>query len=176
MSINNNTVQNSVLGGTTSTTNGLTAISNTSLVGTVNMTGNNVINDAITAPTATTGSLVGVTNSAAAGTVNLNTNIIRSLSTTATTGQVQGIANSGAVTTAININNNQLGNATSGFYSSAAANTGALFGIVNAAGNAAALLTMTGNDIRGITYTGAASAAQNYYNNQVFTGSEQYQQ
>ena len=171
MSMNNNTVQNSVLGGTTSTTNGLTAITNFSLPGTMNMTGNNVINNAITATTATSGALVGISNSGAAGTVNLNSNIVRGFSSTATTGQVQGISNSGLVTTAININNNQLGNGAGGFYSSAAANTGALFGMVNAAGNAAALLTMTGNDIRGIVYTGAASAAQNYYNNQVFTGS-----
>lgn len=171
MSVNSNTVQNCVLGGATSTTNGLTAISNTSLAGTVNMTGNNVINNAITATTATSGALVGVVNSAAAGTVNLTSNVVRNLSSTATTGQVQGIANSGAVTTAINITNNQLGNATGGFYSSASANTGALFGAVNSNGASGALLTMTGNDIRGITYTGAASASQNYYNNQVYTGS-----
>jgi hypothetical protein len=171
MSMNNNTVQNCVLGGAVSTTNGITGITNLSLPGIMNMTGNTVLNNAITATSATSGILIGLSNTAAAGTVNLNNNVVRSMSSTAASGQMQGIANSGAVTTAININNNQLGNASSGYFSSSVASSGALFGVVNAGGNAAALLTMTGNDIRGVTYTGAASASQNFYNNQVFTGS-----
>ncbi|MET0753838.1 MAG: hypothetical protein ABWZ66_10715 [Pyrinomonadaceae bacterium] len=171
MSMNNNTVQNCVLGGSTSTTNGITGITNLSLPGTMNMTGNSIINNAITATTATTGINAGITNGGAAGTVNINNNVVRNLASTSASGQVQGIANSGAVTTAININNNQFGNASGGFFSTGTATSGALFGAVNSAGAAAALLTMTGNDIRGITYSGAATAAQNYYNNQVYTGS-----
>ncbi len=173
MSVNNNVVQNSVLGGATATSAGLTAITNLSAPGTMNMTGNTVVNNAITATSSTTGTLVGISNSGAAGTLNITNNVVRSMSSRAsTTGQMQGIANSGAVVTAINLNNNQLGNATSGYFSSPIASAGPLFGIVNAGGaNATAVLSIQNNDIRGITYSITASSSQLYYNNQVFTGS-----
>ena len=70
----------------------------------------------VSTTTATTGSLVGINNSATGATLNINTNIIRNLiSSVSHTGAVSsflGIFNSGAVTTTINITNNQLGTAT----------------------------------------------------------------
>jgi hypothetical protein len=45
----------------------------------------------------------------AVGTANINSNVIRSHSRTTTTGTFIGISSTGAVTTALNINNNQLG-------------------------------------------------------------------
>ncbi|HEY0544516.1 MAG TPA: VCBS repeat-containing protein [Pyrinomonadaceae bacterium] len=172
MSMNNNTVQNSVLGGTTATTAGLTAITNLSLPGTMNMNGNSVINNAITATTATTAINAGITNSGAAGTVNMNSNVVRSLASTAASGQVQGIVNSGAVVTALNINNNQLGNATSGFFTTSTATSGTLFGVVTSGGASTCALSIQTNDIRGITYNVAASAANSYFQNSAATLSQ----
>jgi hypothetical protein len=162
MSMNNNTVQNCVLGGSTSTTNGITAITNFSVPGTMNITGNSVINNAITATTATSGTNLGISNSGAAGTVNLNNNIVRSLASTSASGQIQGIVNSGAVVTALNINSNQLGNATSGFFSTSTATSGALFGISNSGGTATCATSIQSNDIRGIVYNVAGSGANTY--------------
>jgi hypothetical protein len=165
MSMNNNTVQNCVLGGSTSTTNGITGITNLSLPGTMNITGNTILNNAITASTATSGSNVGISNTGAAGSLNLNTNIVRSLASTATSGQIVGITNSGAVVTALNINNNQFGNATSGFFSTSTATSGTLFGVSNSGSAATCAISITGNDIRGITYNITASAANTYFTN-----------
>lgn len=162
MSMNNNTVQNCVLGGSTSTTNGVTAITNLSLPGTLNMNNNNVLNNSITATTATSGVVAGVTSSGAAGTVNMNNNIIRGFASTATSGQVQGVISSGAVVTALNIKDNQLGNASGGFFTTSTATSGSLFTINVSSITAAAAMTITGNDIRGITYNTAASAAHTY--------------
>jgi hypothetical protein len=165
INMNNNTVQNCVLGGNTSTTNGITAITNLSLPGIMNMTGNSVINNAITATTATSGINAGISNSGAAGTVNINSNIIRSFASTSTSGQIQAISNTGAVVTALNINNNQLGNTTSGLFSTSTATSGTLFGIVTSGGASTCALSIQSNDIRGITYNVAASAAQAYIQN-----------
>ncbi len=172
VNINNNIVQNCVLGGSTSTTNGITAITNLSLPGTLNMTGNSVIGNAITATTATTGVNAGIANSGAAGTVNMNNNIVRSLASTATSGQIQGVVNSGAAVTAVNINGNALGNATSGYFTTSTATSGTLFGISNSGSAATCALSIQNNDIRGITYNVAASATQTYIVNAAVTLSQ----
>lgn len=162
MSMNNNTVQNCVLGGSTSTTNGITGITNLSIPGTLNISNNNVVNNIITATTATTGQLNGISNSGASGTVNMNNNIIRNFASTATSGQIAGIINSGAVVTALNINNNQLGNATGGFFSTSIITSGNVFGISSSAGASTCVLSITGNDIRGISHTSLATGGQTY--------------
>src|SRR6185295_12563180 len=69
MSINNNVVQNCVLGGAISTTNSLTGITNLSLPGTLNITGNSILAHAITSTAATSGILNAISNAGAAGTV-----------------------------------------------------------------------------------------------------------
>ena len=164
VNMNNNTVQNCILGGATSTSNGLTCITNFSLPGTLSLSNNNVINNAITATSATSGTIAGITNSGACGTLNINSNIVRNLASTSTSGQVQGIINSGAVVTTINMNSNQLGNAIGGFYTGSAVSSGTLFGISTSAGAATCALSITGNDIRGITYSNATvSTAANTY-------------
>jgi hypothetical protein len=165
MSMNNNTVQNCVLGGSTSTTNALQCITNLSLPGTMNITGNSIINNAITSTAATSGLINGISNSGACGTLNITNNIIRSHASTATSGQPQGITNSGAVVTAVNITGNALGNATSGFFSTSTVTSGGLFGISNSGGASTCALTISRNDIRGITYNSAVSAAQTYITN-----------
>ncbi|HSS20326.1 MAG TPA: Calx-beta domain-containing protein [Pyrinomonadaceae bacterium] len=172
MSINNNTVQNCVLGGSTSTTNGITAITNLSVPGTLNMTGNTVLNNAITATTATTGIMGGITNSGAAGTANITGNVIRGLASTSTSGQVQPLVNSGVVVTALNLNNNQLGNASGGLFSTSTATSGTLFGIVTSGGAATCALSIQNNDIRGITYNVSATAVNVYFQNSAATLSQ----
>ncbi|MDQ3022343.1 MAG: hypothetical protein M3R36_17500 [Bacteroidota bacterium] len=172
MSMNNNTVKNCVLGGSISTTNGLTAITNLSLPGTMNMTGDTIINNSITATTATSGTLLGMSSSGAAGTVNMNNNVIRNMSSSATTGQMQGIANTGAVVTALNMNNNQLGNTSGGYFSSSVASSGTLFGIVTSGGASTCALSIQNNDIRGITYNVAATSSNSYFQNSAATLSQ----
>jgi hypothetical protein len=159
--INNNTVQNCVLGGSTSTTNGISCISNSSAPGTLNITGNNIVNNSISATSTTSGLLVGLSNSGDVKTVNITGNTIRSMSSTAASGQMQGIINSGVVATAININNNFLGNASSGFFSSSVASSGALYGITSTGGANTCALSIQNNDIRGINY--AVGATSNIY-------------
>jgi hypothetical protein len=162
ISINNNIVQNCVNGGSNITSGGFTGITNLSLPGTMNMNGNSVINNAITGATATSGSLTAISNTGAAGTLNINNNIVRSLASSTASGQIAGIVNSGAVVTALNINNNALGNSTSGFFTTSTATSGSLFGISTSAGASTCLTTIQSNDIRGITYNLTASAANAY--------------
>lgn len=158
VNINNNTVQNCVLGGSTSTTNGISCISNSSALGTLNITGNNIVNNSISATSTTSGLLVGLSNSGDVKTVNITGNTIRSMSSTAASGQMQGIINSGVVATAININNNFLGNASSGFFSSSVASSGALYGITSTGGANTCALSIQNNDIRGINYSVGATS------------------
>ncbi len=165
MSINNNTIQSCVLGGGTTTTSGITGIANFSAAGTININNNSLISNSITATTATSGSITGISNSAAAGTVNINDNILRGFASTATSGQIAGIVNSGAVVTALNINNNQLGNASSGFFSTSTATSGGLFGILSSAGATTCNTIIQSNDIRGITYNTLATATNAYIGN-----------
>ena len=78
--------------------------------GTLNITGNNIISATNTG----TGVFTMITNSAAAVTLNINSNIIISHTEAVATGAFTAISNTGAVITAININNNQLGNTSGG--------------------------------------------------------------
>ncbi len=174
MSLSNNTVQNCVVGGSTSTTNGVSCITNLSLPGTMNMTGNSVLNNAITASTATSGIINGIATSGACGTLNITNNVIRGHASTSTSGQPQGITNSGAVVTAININNNQLGNASGGFFTSAVVTSGPLFGISTSGGASTCALSIQNNDLRGISYMNvtAVSAPQTYIQNSATTLSQ----
>ena len=172
VNMNNNTVTGCRVGGTTSTTNGITGITNLSLPGTINITGNTVTNHAITATTATSGSLIGISNSGAAGTVNITNNTFTAFASTATSGQTAAISNSGAAVTAINLNNNFIGTTGTGYFSSTVASSGTLFGISNSGGAATSALSIQNNDIRGISYSVAASAAQTYHVNTAATLSQ----
>lgn len=163
MNMTGNSVLNNSITATTATTGGVTAISSSGAAGTLNITGNTIVNNSINTASSTSGILLGISNSGAAGTANINNNILRSFASTAASGQMQGIVSTGAVTTALNINNNQFGNATSGYFSSSVASSGTLFGVSVTTISAAATLSITGNDIRGITYNTAASAAQTYF-------------
>jgi hypothetical protein len=172
-SMNNNTIQNCVLGGGTSTTNAFSGLWVNNAAGILNINNNNIIDNSITATTSTSATMFGIFNStAAAGTLNINSNIIRGFSTTIATVGLRTIYNTGVATIAININNNQLGNATGGLVSYSVAQSATVEGIYNAGGAATAALSITGNDIRGITHAVAAPSAHTYIFNSAATLSQ----
>jgi hypothetical protein len=159
ISINSNTIQNcSSFGTGASIFNG---INNTGGSGTLDLTSNNII----TGTNSGTGAFTAIANSASVSTANMNTNVIRSNTISSTSGSFTGIINSGSVTTAININNNQLGNASGGLITFSAANSGTLTGISNTAGGTSAALSIQTNDFRGITHSIAGSSSHNYISN-----------
>ena len=162
LNMTGNVVTGCNIGGSVSTTVGYSCISNASLAGLVNMNNNRITNNTITATTATSGVINGLSNSAAAGTVNMTGNVIRGYSTTATSGQIQGVTNSGAVVTALNITNNNFGDATTNFVTYPNATSGALFGIATSGAGAACSTLIQGNDIRRIVNTVAGTNANTY--------------
>ena len=172
MNINNNVVQNSFVGGSIEQTIGLQAIVNSSAAGTVNMNNNSVINCGISATSATAGNIFTIINTGAAGTLNMSSNLLKNMSTTAVGGQMQGISNQGAVVNAVNITNNHFGDATGGYFSCNVANTNLVFAILNSVSAATCALTITGNDIRGITYNVTASAGNTYISSSATTLSQ----
>ena len=165
ISITGNTIQNCSSFGTGASV--FTGVSNTGGSGTLSLSTNSIISGR----NAGTGLSTGLSNSAAVATANINTNVFRSHAITSATGGITGISNTGAVTAAININNNQLGNASGGLVSFTVASSGTLTGVSNTAGSSAATLTISGNDIQGIAYSAASSGAHTYVSNSTFTGS-----
>ncbi|MEP6645497.1 MAG: GEVED domain-containing protein [Saprospiraceae bacterium] len=134
-----------------------------------NITNNTILNTSVGGASSST-TIVGIINTSAWGTLNMNSNIIKGTTSTATTGGFTGISNTGVVVTTINMNNNQIGNASGNAITYSVATSGTFTGITNSGGAAAAVLTMNGNNIQGITYNGASSSAQLYLNNSTFTG------
>ncbi|MFY9309114.1 MAG: PKD-like domain-containing protein [Bacteroidia bacterium] len=165
ISITGNTIQNCSAFGTSGSA--FSGITNSGATGTLAISTNNIISGTSTG----TGAFMGISNSAAAATANINNNIIRSHAISGASAAFTGIENSGVVTTAINIKDNQLGNSTGGLVMYTGANSGTLKGISNTDGDVAALLTITGNDIRGITHSVAVSGDHIYIVNDLFEGS-----
>ena len=125
---------------------------------TINMNNNSVINCAIQGASATTASITGVTNLSWAGVVAMNYNIITGNSSTATTsGSFTGIANSGTIVTSLNIDNNQIGNSSSGAYTLSAAASGQVVGINNTGGGTGSTLSISSNNFQGFVYSVASS-------------------
>jgi hypothetical protein len=156
ISITGNTIQN--CSSFTSGAGVWTGITNTAGVGTLNITTNNLIAGTLSG----TGAFTGISNSASPATLNINTNVIRSHSKSATTGTFTGVINTGIPTTALNINSNQLGNATGGLITYTVANSGTLTGITTSAPAAAAAYSINSNDIRGIVNSAASTQIHNY--------------
>jgi hypothetical protein len=158
ISITGNTIQNC-----SSFTSGAgiwTGITNTGgLAGsTLAITTNNVLNGTLSG----TGAFTCISNTATTGTLNINSNVIRSHSKTAASGAFTGISNTGAQTVALNINSNQLGNASGGLITFSIANSTAITGITAGTPAVAATLSINSNDFRGIVYTAAGTGAHTY--------------
>jgi hypothetical protein len=165
--ITNNTVTltNTPAASATGALIGLNTQGTSNATATTNINNNTILNCAILGANATSNTLVGITNLSAVGTLNMSNNVLRGLATSATTGQIQGIVNSGAVVTAANINNNSFGNTLSGYATTTVASSATLFGVVNTGGASTAAITITGNDVRGITYNVLASSTNVYIQN-----------
>ena len=154
ITITNNTIQNC-------TTNGTGAdlwfgINNSGGTGTLNINGNSVIAGTSRVSAAATSD--GIVTTAPAATVNLNNNTIRGMSWLGNNGAFRGIEqNNATITTAININDNHLGDASGGYISYAGANSGVLQGILNNAGSVTVALSIQRNDFRGISHAVAST-------------------
>ncbi|MEN3331064.1 MAG: hypothetical protein V7641_429 [Blastocatellia bacterium] len=123
---------------------------------TLNLNNNTVLNCAVTGA-ASAITVFGVLNTAAFGTVNVNSNIVQGTTSTATTGGIVGVTNQGPVVTTLNLNNNQLGNASGNFIAFSAATSGA----VNAATNSTTItanVSISNNDVRGIVFSVAGTS------------------
>lgn len=151
ITIENNLVQNCILGGSTGTTPTLQSLINLSLVGTLNIKNNTIQNNSITCTTITTGSLFGIINSGASSVINIqNNSIIGNTNTTATTtGTFIGISNQGGNLNCIaNIQNNIISNNTLSNPSTATSN---LVGISNSSAATVGTLNITGNQLSGFS-------------------------
>ncbi|MEI7726785.1 MAG: hypothetical protein WCK09_16870, partial [Bacteroidota bacterium] len=143
---------------------GLTTLS----TATFNCNNNNILNCANTGASATSSSMLGIFVSSAPGTFNINGNTIRGFTSTATSGGFVGVQQqTNGVVTALNINNNKIGDATAGAVTFSNATSGAVSGIVVTSSGAASTcaLVITGNDFRGIVHSIAGSSAHSYISN-----------
>ncbi len=87
-------------------------------------------------------------------------------------GAFTGILNSGAVTSAITINNNQLGNASGGLITFSIANSSNLLGINNTAGATTTALVIQANNFQGITNSVQGTGNHTYIFNNAATLSQ----
>lgn len=136
---------------------GMTALS----TATININNNTILNSTVTGTSSST-ALVGIVNSSAPGVLSISNNIFRGNTSTATTGGFTAISNTGAVVTTININNNQVGNASGNAITFSAATSGTVTGISNTGGASTCTTTIQGNDFRGIVHTVAGSSTHTY--------------
>jgi M6 family metalloprotease-like protein len=166
ISITGNTIQNCSSFGTGASV--YYGIYNTNGSGTIDINSNNIIESLLSG----TSVFRCIYNGIGASTININSNVIRNNNKTQTTGEFYAIHNSGAATTAININNNQLGNASGGLISYSAGNNNNLYGIYNNGGTGTCNLTISGNDFQGISLSAAGSSPHTYIYNSAATLSQ----
>ena len=158
-SITGNIIQNISVAGTGLSTFSGIGVGNST--GVLSITNNSIISCTHSG----TGSFVAIGSSSAVSTLNISGNIIRSHVVVSGTTIFTGIFNTGAVTSAININNNQLGNASGGLVTFSVSSSASFSGINNAGGTGAATLTIQSNDFRGIVNSVIGSGPHTYINN-----------
>lgn len=128
---------------------------------TLNITNNTITNSTLTDATSAS-QVIGIFNNAAVGTLNINNNTVSNCSSAAADSFFACIANNGAVTTAININNNAIGTATAPPITYTALNTNIYRAISNTGGLNSSTSTISGNNIRGIASSTTLANAQIY--------------
>ena len=128
---------------------------------TINITSNTLLNNVIGGASASI-NFVGITNSSQCGVLNINSNIIRGTTSTATSGGFTGITNTGAITTTLNMNNNQIGNASGAAFTFSAATSGIINGIICPTVGATAAVSISNNNFQGFNQTVAGTGAHNY--------------
>ncbi len=135
---------------------------------TENINNNNIINNAVTG-TASAAAIIGVGNLGIFGTLNMNDNKFYGNTTTSTTASFIPLTNQAAVLNTININNNQIGNASGNAVTYSVASSGAIYGVFNTAAAAGATLNINGNDIQKIVHNANSSGGHNYIYNSATT-------
>jgi hypothetical protein len=139
---------------------GMTSLS----TATVNINNNSILNCVISGVSSSS-SMVCISNSSAPGILSISNNIISGNTSTSTTGGFTGISNTGAVTSSVTINNNQVGNAGGGAITFSAATSGNLTGIVSSGTlGASATASIQNNDFRGIIHSVAGTGNHTYIN------------
>ena len=171
--VDGNIIQNlSHLGtATTLTSGGVIGISNASTGASAITITNNTVT-LLSFPTYTTGVFYGIYNSGACSSISINTNTINGNTTSSTTGVYYAIYNSGAVTSAININSNNIGNSTTGAFTFTAANSGTQVLINNTGGAATTALSISNNNFQGIIYSVTGTGVSTYISNTAATLSQ----
>ncbi|MDP1623554.1 MAG: T9SS type A sorting domain-containing protein [Bacteroidales bacterium] len=167
VSINDNVVRNATVNGSAASV--LYGILNSGAGGALSINGNNIIS--CTNMGTGTGAFTAISNTAAPETATINSNIIRNNLRTAS-GVFTGISSTGAIYSALNVDNNHLGNADGGLLVNSAASSGALTGINVSGATGSSALSIQGNDIRGITYSVASTSANTYIINTAATKSQ----
>lgn len=106
--------------------------------------------------------ITGISNTVAYSTLNINSNIFRGTTSVATSGGFTGISNTGPITTALNINNNQIGNASGDAITFSAATSGSLIGITCQSVLTSAAVSISNNNFQGFVQTVAGTGAHFY--------------
>jgi hypothetical protein len=130
---------------------------------TINVNNNKLINNNISA-SGTSQSFLGIGITCQAGIVNINSNLFRNNSSTSISGinLFTAISNTGAVQTALNINNNQIGDASGVAITCSAAAGGSMIGISCPTVGQTASISISGNNFQGFTQAVAGSGIHNY--------------
>lgn len=147
----------------------LGATSGTSV--TYNITNNLLLNNVVTGSST---SFSGILSASAIHTLNISNNIIQGTTSAATSGGFTGISNTTTVSAAININNNQIGNAVGNAITFSAATSGSLTGINVAGGSGAPGINITGNNFQGFTQSAIGTGGHNYIFLNAFTSSNSH--
>lgn len=135
---------------------GITTALNTA---TININNNRFQNMSVLAP-GSTSSISGIRNNSQCGVLNINSNIFRGNNSASTTGSFIGIS-AGFGQISVNINNNQLGDASGDAITFSTATSGILYGISGSAAPGASL-SISGNNFKGFNQTIAGSGQHVY--------------
>ncbi len=127
------------------------AAGNVAAANTINISNNSIVNS--TYNSATTANFYGIYNTAAPAVLTINGNTVAGNTLTSTAGIYAPILNMGIVTTAINIDSNNIGNSVSGAVTYNGAITSNQTFINNSRGAATAALSIRNNNFQGIVYS-----------------------
>ncbi len=162
---NNVTMNSNIITGNTSanTTGVFFGVYNnaTGASGTLSLNSNTITGNS----TSTTGISAGAYNANTVTTLNITGNTVANNTVTTTNGRFYCIYNSGAATSAINLNTNNIGTASlpSVIFSSATANSAAEIYIANTAGATTTALSIMGNSIYDVNYSAITGTGNNTF-------------
>lgn len=138
--------------------------------GNANMTllvDNNTIQNCSVSGAASSTNLVCISVSGTASAVSISNNIIQGNSSSATTGGFSGVQCSSGITNSLSIDNNQVGTASGDAITFSAATSGNVNGITSAAGSSTCTVSISNNNIQGMTHSVNATSAHTYISQSV---------